>query len=173
MSLNASLQPCACVYVLKRAMGDSSTSDSAPHWATAAPLTARPLQERALRVSMADDGATDGAASTVIAAALSAAAPSISADALLEFAARFVSKGQYAAAAHAYVGAGRAAAALDVVEAHSVRLDDAFADKLAPAERSGDEGEDARRALLKRVARAARKQGLHALAARKYTQVRA
>lgn len=54
-----------------------------------------------------------------------------------------------------------------------VALDDDLADKLAPSERASDGSldEEARRDALRRVAKAARKQGLYALAARKYTQV--
>lgn len=55
-----------------------------------------------------------------------------------------------------------------------VALDDDLADKLAPSERATDGSldEEARQGALRRVAKAARKQGMYALAARKYTQVR-
>lgn len=93
------------------------------------------LQERALRITMADPDADDSTAATA-AAAFSSGDSNVSAATLLEFAQRFAERGQHAAAAHALVGAARPLEALEMVEMHDVPLDDEFADKLASGERS-------------------------------------
>ena len=88
--------------------------------------------------------------------------------------------GQHERAAQVYARAGDAASALDLVERGGVPLSDELADALAPplshasssagAGGLGADDADARRALLLRVARAAKRQGRWPLAARKFTQ---
>jgi intraflagellar transport protein 140 len=118
-----------------------------------------------------DGSNSSDAALAAITADLSATS-SVTPATLLELATRFQERGQWESAARALVGAGRLAEAAAMVELHEVPLDDVFADKLAPPER-GSGVDDAERSLaLRHVAKAARKQGLYQLAARKYTQVR-
>ena len=57
-----------------------------------------------------------------------------------------------------------------MAEREAVPLDDDLAEALVPAK--GAAPDEVRAALLRRVAKAARKQGLHHLAAQKYAQVR-
>lgn len=95
------------------------------------------LQERALRITMGDPTADDATAATA-AAALSCDDSNVSPATLLDFAQRFAERGQHAAAAHAFVGAGRALDALEILEMHDVPLDEEFADKIAPSERGGN-----------------------------------
>lgn len=93
------------------------------------------LQERALRITMEDPDSNDATAATAAAALSCGGDSAVSPSALLEFAQRFAARGQHAAAAHAYVGAGRPLQALEVVEMHEVPLDEELAEKLAPVER--------------------------------------
>lgn len=95
------------------------------------------VQERALRITLADP-TTDDTTSTTAAAALLHADSKMSTATLLEFAQRFCERGQHAAAAHAYIGASRPLEALELVELHDIPLDEELANKIAPAERAAD-----------------------------------
>ena len=70
-----------------------------------------------------------------------------------------------------HAGAGERDEALALVEEHAVAITEELAEQLTPAQ--GRCGDEARHDALRRVAKAARKQGLFQLAAKVYAQVRA
>lgn len=82
---------------------------------------------------------------------------------------KFKAQGQWTGAVNMLVGARCFRDAADLCAAHGVPLTDDLAEKLSPEKGTVDEEE--RLATLRRVAKAARKQGAFQLAAKKYAQV--
>ena len=84
---------------------------------------------------------------------------------------RFKSTGQWDNATRVLIGAGHHSEAVDLCLNHAVDLTEDLAERMTPEKGSVDEAQ--RISLLRKIAKAARKQGKFQLAAKKYTQVRA